>query len=229
MFKFAFFIFSDIKKAWLYNKCCGLDENQGLPGPLAENTQNDQFIGTSCPDPSGHFVPMESDNLSSPIPENNNREFSEKTTTNKRAEFAVTENIVNSKASLDCLLFVMSGYGITPATARKFITEYGLGAVEQQLELLEKALEKRKINNPAGWLHTALREGYVDAPAAFKQIQEEKKAAIREKLAEIEREQIAALEREAEEEAKQFELPENSPFQAFLAKLKKEQGEKSML
>ena len=205
---------------------CPYEEIQGLSGPLAENAQNDRFIGTSCPNPSGHFVPMESDNLSSPIPENNNREFSEKTTTNRNEE-TVVGDMVNIKNSLDRLLFVMPSYGITLATAKKFIAEYGLEAVEQQWELLKKALQKGKINNPAGWLHMALREGYVDAPAAFKQLQEEKKAAMREKMAEIERQQIAALEREAEEEANQFEIPENSPFHAFLAKYKKEQDEKS--
>ena len=205
---------------------CPYEEIQGLPGLLAENAQNDRFIGTSCPNPSGHFVPMESDNLSSPIPENNNREFSEKTTTNRNEE-TVVGDMVNIKDSLDRLLFVMPSYGITLATAKKFIAEYGLEAVEQQWELLKKALQKGKINNPAGWLHMALREGYVDAPAAFKQLQEEKKAAMREKMAEIERQQIAALEREAEEEANQFEIPENSPFHAFLAKYKKEQDEKS--
>ena len=205
---------------------CPYEEIQGLPGPLAENAQNERFIGTSCPNPSGHFVPMESDNLSSPIPENNNREFSEKKTTN-RNEKTVVGDMVNIKDSLDHLLFVMPSYGITLATAKKFIAEYGLEAVEQQWELLKKALQKGKINNPAGWLHMALREGYVDAPAAFKQLQEEKKAAMREKMAEIERQQIAALEREAEEEANQFEIPENSPFHAFLAKYKKEQDEKS--
>jgi hypothetical protein len=205
---------------------CPYEEIQGLPGPLAENAQNDRFIGTSCPNPSGHLVPMESDNLSSPIPENNNREFSEKTTTNRNEE-TVVGDMVNIKDSLDRLLFVMPSYGITLATAKKFIAEYGLEAVEQQWGLLKKALQKGKINNPAGWLHMALREGYVDAPAAFKQLQEEKKAAMREKMAEIERQQIAALEREAEEEANQFEIPENSPFHAFLAKYKKEQDEKS--
>ena len=209
---------------------CPYEENQGLQGLLAENAQDDQFIGTSCPDPSGHFVPMESDNLSLPIPENNNREFSEKkTTTNRSEELAVTKNMTNIKDSLERLLFVMPGYGITTATTKKFISEYGFDAVEQQLELLKKALEKGNINNPAGWLHMALREGYVDAPAVFKQIQEEKKAAIREKMAEIERQQIAALEREAEEEAEKFEIREDSPFQAFLQKLKKEQDEKSAL
>jgi len=170
---------------------------------------------------------MESDNLSSPIPENNNRDFSEKTTTDKSEETAVVGNMVNIKDPLERLLFVMPGYGITPATTKKIIAEYGLNAVEQQLELLKKALQKGKINNPAGWLHMALREGYVDAPAAFKQLQEEKKAAMREKAAEIERQQIAALEREAEEEANQFEIREDSPFQAFLEKLKKEQDERS--
>ena len=205
---------------------CPYEEIQGLPGPLAENAPNDRFIGTSCPNPSAHFVPMESNNLSSPIPENNNREFSEKTTTNRNEE-TVFGDMVNIKDSLDRLLFVMPSYGITLATAKKFIAEYGLEAVEQQWELLKKALQKGKINNPAGWLHMALREGYVDAPAAFKQLQEEKKAAMREKMAEIERQQIAALEREAEEEANQFEIPENSPFHAFLEKYKKEQDEKS--
>ena len=205
---------------------CPYEEIQGLPGPLAENAQNDRFIGTSCPNPSGHFVPMESDNLSSPIPENNNREFSENTTTNRNEE-TVVGDMVNIKDSLDRLLLVMPSYGITFATAKKFIAEYGLEAVEQQWELLKKALQKGKINNPAGWLHMALREGYVDAPAAFKQLKEEKKAAMREKMAEIERQQIAALEREAEEEANQFEIPENSPFHAFLEKYKKEQDENS--
>ncbi len=47
---------------------CPYEENQRLPDPLEENAQNDQFIGTSCSDPSGHFVSMESENLSSPIP-----------------------------------------------------------------------------------------------------------------------------------------------------------------
>jgi len=208
---------------------CPHEENQGLPGSFAENAQNDRFIGTSCPDPSGHFVPMESDNLYSPIPENNNREFSEKTTTNRSEELAVAKNMVNIKDSLERLLFVMPSYGITKSTAKKFIAEYGLPAVEQQLELLKKALQNGNINNPSGWLHTALREGYVDASAAFKQLQEEKKTAMREKAAEIERQQIAALEREAEEEANQFEIRDDSPFQAFLAKLKKEQDEKSMV
>ena len=208
---------------------CPYEENQGLPDSFGEQGQNGRFIGTSCPDPSGHFVPMESDNLSSPIPENNNREFSEKTTTNRSEELAVAKNMVNIKDSLERLFLVMPSYGITLVTAKKFIAEYGLAAVEQQMKLLKKALQKGKINNPAGWLHTALREEYVDAPAAFKQLQEEKKAAMREKAAEIERQQIAALEREAEEEAKQFELPENSPFHAFLTNLKKEQDEKSMV
>ena len=205
---------------------CPHEENQGLTDTVGDAAGGDQSIGTSCPNPSGHFVPMESDNLSSPIPENNNREFSEKTTTNRNEE-TVVGDMVNIKDSLDRLLFVMPSYGITLATAKKFIAEYGLEAVEQQWELLKKALQKGKINNPAGWLHMALREGYVDAPAAFKQLQEEKKAAMREKMAEIERQQIAALEREAEEEANQFEIPENSPFHAFLAKYKKEQDEKS--
>ncbi len=208
---------------------CPYEKNQGLPDSFGEQGQNGRFIGTSCPDPSGHFVPMELDNLAAPIPENNNREFSEKTTTNRSEELAVAKNRVNIKDSLESLFLVMPSYGVTLATAKKFIDEYGLVAVEQQLELLKMALQKGRINNPAGWLHTALREGYVDVPAAFKQLQEEKKAAIREKAAEIERQQIAALEREAEEEAKHFELPENSPFHAFLAKLKKEQDEKSMV
>lgn len=208
---------------------CPYEENQGLPGSFMESVPNDRSIGTSCPSPSGHFVPMESDNLSSPIPENNNRDFSEKTTTNRQAENVADGDQFNIKDSLERLLFVMSSYGITTATTKKFIAEYGLDAVERQLELLKKALERGNINNPAGWLHMALREGYVDAPAAFKQVQEEKKAAMREKAAEIERQQMVALERELEEEAKQFELPENSPFHAFLAKLKKEQDEKNMV
>lgn len=71
----------------------------------------------------------------------------------------------------------------------------------------------------------ALRDGYVDTTAAFKKHQEEKKAAMREETAEIERQQMAALERELDEETNQFEVREDSPFYAFLTKLKKEQDE----
>ena len=104
----------------------------------------------------------------------------------------------------------------------------GLGfgaAVEQQFELLKKALQKGNINNPAGWLHMALQEGYVDTADEFKKIQDEKKTARREAAAEIERQQLAVLQREQEEEASQFEIREDSPFYGFLAKLKKEHDE----
>ena len=206
---------------------CPYEQNQGLTDTFEKTALNGSAIGTSCLAPSGHFVPMESDNLSSPIPENNNRDFSEKTTTNKGKEFAVVPNMDNIKDLLECLFFEMSSYGITSSAAKKLIAEYGLPAVQQQLELLKKALQKGNINNPAGWLHIALREGYVDASAVFKQVQEEKKAAIHEKAAELERQQIAALEREAEEAGNQFEFREDSPFHAFLAKMRKEQDEKS--
>ena len=50
---------------------------------------------------------------------------------------------------------------------------------------------------------------------------------MREKAEEIERQQMAALERELEEEADQFEVREDSPFHAFLTKMKREQDEKN--
>ena len=165
---------------------CSYEENQGLTGNFDGNTQNGRSIGTNCPNPSDQIVPLELDNLSSPIPENNNREFSEKTTTNRQADNVVAGDMVNIKDSLERLLLVMPSYGITLTTAKKLITKYGFFAVEQQVELLKKSLQKGSINNPTGWLHTALREGYVDASAAFKQLQEEKKAAMQEKTAEIE-------------------------------------------
>jgi hypothetical protein len=48
---------------------------------------------------------------------------------------------------------------------------------------------------------------------------------MREKAAEIERQQLAALQKELDEEASQFEIREDSPFYAFLAKIKREQDE----
>ena len=70
----------------------------------------------------------------------------------------------------------------------------------------------------------ALRDGYVDATAAFQRLQEEKKSAMREKAAEIERQQVAALERKREAEAGQVEIRKDSPFYGFLERLKKEQS-----
>lgn len=202
---------------------CPYEEIQGLPDSLSKNSLNKRVIGTSCPCPSGHFVPMESDNLSSPIPENNNRDFSEKTTTNRPAEI-VGESTKMEKEAVAQLLLVLPQYGVALATAKRFIAEYGARAVEQQLELLEKGLLKGNINNPAGWLHTALREGYVDATTAFQKLQEGKKISRREKAAEIERQQVAALEREREAELGQVEISKNSPFYGFLERMKKEQS-----
>lgn len=39
--------------------------------------------------------------------------------------------MINGKDSMDRLLFVMPSYGIALATAKKFIAEYGLDAVER--------------------------------------------------------------------------------------------------
>jgi hypothetical protein len=69
----------------------------------------------------------------------------------------------------------MPSYGIALTTAKRFIAEYGLSAVEKQFELLKKASQKGNINNPAGWLHMALREGYVDTTAEFKKIRMKKR------------------------------------------------------
>jgi hypothetical protein len=131
------------------------------------------------------------------------------------------------KNPMERLLFIMPNYGIALTTAKRFIAEYGLSAVEQQFELLKKASQKGNVNNPAGWLHMALREGYVDTAVEFKKIQDEKKAAMREKAAEIERQQLAVLQKELDEEANQFEICQDSPFYAVLAKFKKEQDQKS--
>ncbi len=202
---------------------CPYEKIQGLPDSLSKNGLNERVIGTSCPCPSGHFVPMESDNLSSPIPENNNRDFSEKTTTNRQAE-TVGESTKMEKEAVAQLLLVLPRYGVALATAKRFIAEYGTRAVEQQLELLKKGLTKGNINNPAGWLHMALRDGYVDAATAFQKLQEEKKIARCEKVAEIERQQVAALEREREAELGQVEISKDSPFYGFLERMKKEQS-----
>lgn len=121
---------------------CPYEENQGLPDSFGEHGQNGRFIGTSCPDPAGHFVPMELDNLASPIPENNNREFSEKTTTNRQEENIVVGDMISVKNSLDRLLFVMSGYGITLINAKKFIAEYGLSAVKSNLNFSKRYRKK---------------------------------------------------------------------------------------
>lgn len=205
---------------------CPYEENQGLPDYFTKNAQNDRLIETSCPHPLGQSVSMESDNLSSPIPENNNRDFSEKTTTtNTQDKNIVVGNMDIVKNPMERLLFVMPNYGIALITAKRFIAEYGLSAVEQQFELLKKASQKGNINNPAGWLHMALREGYVDTVVEFKKFQDEKKATMREKAAEIERQQLAVLQKELDEEANQFEIREDSPFYAVLAKFKKEQDD----
>ncbi len=113
------------------------------------------------------------------IPDNN------KTTTN----ITSLNNINPQKTTTNNdLLVVGKSYGIAARVMQKFIAEYGRDAVEKELKLLQKSMARNpgKISNAGGWLHTALREGFMDSEVTLLDEKEAQRAETRRKVKEIE-------------------------------------------
>lgn len=69
--------------------------------------------------------------------------------------------------------------GIEPASAQKFVREYGADVVQQKLKLLRKARRTQRIQNPSGWLYTALSQDF--SPPTWEIEEERRRKNIRQR------------------------------------------------
>ena len=55
--------------------------------------------------------------------------------------------------------------GVSGASLEKFICRYGEEKVHEKARLLEKAMQKKTVRNPTGWLYDALKNNYTFSPS----------------------------------------------------------------
>ncbi|MBQ7479715.1 MAG: hypothetical protein IJT01_12615 [Selenomonadaceae bacterium] len=157
---------------------CHYEEPRGLTGNLLPAPD---MVGTmmvpTCHSPLCQIDQMEDANLAPPIPENNYREYPEKTTTTAtHGNEPPREEAAQSKAAL--LLHTASTYGLQASTLKKYLQRYGEELVLKEFALLKKHIEQNKpIQNPAGWLRCALEEQYADAGADLEKVRQERREA----------------------------------------------------
>lgn len=124
-------------------------------------------------------------NLAGPIPEtiseSNNKRFLQRTTTTLRTSQLPMEDEPKN-FTMDFILTVGQMFGISDMTLRKYARIYGESLLKKECALLKKYMsEGKSIQNPAGWLCSALEHRYEDTTDDLEQKKREKLAAADEK------------------------------------------------
>ena len=195
------------------------EENQGVAASEASGTS----IVPNCHHPLCQNGTMECANLASPIPENNYRDYTEKTTTTPQDTESSREKSAESEQ--ESLLLSAPRYGIQKKTMRKYLQKFGLELVLKEFSLLKKFLEQKKpIQNPAGWLRCALEEQYADAGADLEKVRQEKLAEAAAKN----QARKEYYERQLREELEKdhTEVDESNPFYGYFLRHCKQNGDK---
>ena len=190
------------------------EEGRGLAGnPPSSPDVGGTSIMPNCHHPSCQNGTMECANLASPIPENNYRDYTEKTTTTPQDTESSREKSAESEQE-SLLLLSAPRYGIQEKTMRKYLQKYGLELVLKEFSLLKKLLEQKKpIQNPAGWLRCALEEQYADAGADLEKVRQEKQADIEAKNQA--RKEFYERQLREEQEKDRTEVDASNPFYGF--------------
>lgn len=68
---------------------------------------------------------------------------------------------------------VVVEFAIPEITILRFMEKYSIEKLEKNLLLMSVVSEKQRINNPPGWLHSALKDGYAENVEAYQQQQEQ--------------------------------------------------------
>lgn len=185
-------------------------DGMNLPDCHHPSCQNDSAITSACQFPSCQNDSIHYDSLARPIPENNNRDFSKRTTTTRRTSQLPMEE-PPKPGKLDLLLMSASDYGLSETTLRQYVRQYGEKLVLKETNLLKKLLEQKKpIQNPAGWLRCALEEQYEDTWANYEKIRQEKEA--RAEAMNRAREEYFARKDEEERKKSSVNIDPSSPF-----------------
>ena len=200
------------------------EERRGLTG----NSSSTAAVGGTSMMPDWHPPlcqndTMECANLAQPIPENNYRDYTEKTTTTPQDTESSREKSAESEQ--ESLLLLAPRYGIQEETMRKYLQKYGLELVLKEFSLLKKFLEQKKpIQNPAGWLRCALEEQYADAGADLEKVRQEKLAEAAAKN----QARKEYYERQLREELEKdhTKVDESNPFYGYFLRHCKQNGDK---
>lgn len=125
---------------------------------------------------------------------NNNIDYLQKNTTTYEADKATVVDNSNLKMKKKMLILIATRCGVQAKNMRIFFNLYAINSIEQQLYLLEKAIKKgNKIKNPAGWLHTALKQNYFDSELDLSSMQLEEQKRTKRIAMEREQAQRKAL------------------------------------
>ena len=144
-----------------------------------------------------------------------------KTTTDKPAseeEDSVKQNNVVDIFEKENLSEQLSALGINNHKVKLLLEEYKLSFIKEQLEILN--LQKNEVENPAGFIVSALTTGgYTKSKRALKQEEKARRAALtpEEREAEHEAKVQAEIERRKKEEAKRLQEEEQKE-KAYLEK-----------
>ena len=185
-----------------------------LSSRLIRTGQNSRRSMTTC-----HIA---SANMAEPLPESNSKTHHKDNgkTTTTAAEVFLPEETTPACESL--LLFALK-IDMSKSVMLRCIEKYGQDFVLKQTELLRKNLRAgKKIQNPSGWLITALKEEYQDSTGKnYAYITDEEKAARRAAAEKRDREIRAHYEAQNKAEYGETALAAidpNSPFARYLPK-----------
>lgn len=83
----------------------------------------------------------------------------------RETETTTTENTQKElKTTTSDIRAFCASLGVPSLSTEKFIQRYGENLVQEKARLLETAMQTQSIRNPAGWLNTALKNGYTFSP-----------------------------------------------------------------
>ena len=148
-------------------------DNDGInePCPKKEDME-DTTVNYPCPEKKDTAEPCpdnrdkekpDTENVDTNNNNTNNNNYINNTTTYKHR---VSE--LNEQARR-----IVVQFAIPEITILRFMENYKVETVEKNLLLMSVVSEKKRINNPPGWLHAALRDGYADNVEAYHKQQED--------------------------------------------------------
>lgn len=159
--------------------------------PVASG-QSGQSMWPICPNASGQNGHTNNHKQQQRLP-------AENTTTTLSDNLPSDDGVVVDKKLLKKQLTMTAAKcGIRAGNMKIFFGKYKLEDISRQLILLEKNMKKGTISNPAGWLRSALENGYVDSQAESALLAEKQKQAAIKKAQERSRLQLEALKKQQE-------------------------------
>lgn len=176
---------------------CTNGKNQGFEPPVNNKSKsseifpiNEPSIGSNCTNALAQNDPTISASCTNALAQNDltnnhkqqHRLTSEITTTTYTEEASAVVDVVDLKMKKKMLVLMATKYGIQSKSMKLFFSKYNIKSIESKLLLLEKFIKKGSvINNPSGWLNSALRNDYSDSEVDVSAMKSKQKAEANQK------------------------------------------------